>query len=770
MPRGMHTAKALRRNESVTSPAPESPKRWAFKNAALGVLMGSAVVLTGVVGMSGQSSPAAAASTPVQTPAPPCPTGYSCVTIPCSTGTCPTIEAGPTSNIGTNPTQYVFIDLYNFPAGDSPAIWLCADVAPITTKAPLCSTAPAPEYAPIFADGSGFITDPVPEVENDGESPISGEVLGNPVEKGTFYCDNGPDLCSLDVFDTDLDGSDTPDTSNTAVVPVTFAASGAGCSKATLVNTESDFGVEGLIASANESGCKGSDPVLAFNTSLDSLSAVDDLTSGGVQIAFTDDPEAPDEQAALKAGGGHYVLIPIAASADVIGFAADMSPTNDDRVLYPHTNFELTPNMVAGLLNTTYDPVTSADLLTGTSCKNPGIAPPKKLDPCPAMESLNSVSGFLPEEDYSTYVRSDNAGVTDELFKWLCAAPDHTVPIGGNPVAETDTAAQILAATDWADSSLDGTCPDTDQFPALGNQVVVNADKNPQNQAKALYTQVSANAVPPRQAGFAVMNWYEALYYGLNSAELQNAAGQFVGPSEASVEAALNDATKNADGTLSFDYTNTTDTAAYPEPAVFYAAVSTDAQPAVQASGEKTILSNLLALTASTSKASLPPGILPLTSTLTTEAQTDIANDIKALPPTKTGGGSPPSKGGTGSSPPPSGAGTGTGPSQTNPGGSSNPGSYTTPTTGTTTTPATTPVSAHTVGTSTNKHTSPTPVSKPTHGGVFHAIQVALAAPEWRWLLGIMLIVGAVAVCGGPLLLTARRLKKRLAVVRKGKE
>ena len=778
MPRGMHTAKALRRNESVTNPTRQESKRWAFKNAALGVLMGSAVVLTGVVGLSGQSVSAAASSkaTPktAQTPAPPCPSGYTCVTIPCSTGTCPTVEAGPTSDIGTNPEQYVFVDLYNFPAGDSPAVWVCADTSPISQAAPLCSTESAsvntssPEYTPIFADGSGFITDLVPEVENDGNAPISGEILGDPSDKGTFFCDNGPDLCSLDVFDTNLDGSSTPDASNTAVVPVTFAASGAGCSSATFVNTESEFGIEGLLGDANQSGCKGSHPALAFNTALDSLSAVQGLTSGSDQIAFTDDPEAPDEQAAFKAGGGHYALIPIAVSADVVGFAAYVSPTGDDRVLYPHTGFELTPNMVAGLLNTTYNSVTSADMLTGTSCKNPGIAPPKKLDPCPAMESLNSVSGFLPEEEYTSYVRSDNAGVTDELFKWLCAAPDHTVPVGKTTGTETNTAAQILAATDWADPSLDGTCPNTDQFPALGNQVVVNADKNPQNQSKALYTQVSTNSVPPRQAGFAIMNWYESLYYGLLPADLQNAAGQFVGPSQASVDAALGDATTNPDGTLSFDYTDTTDTAAYPEPAVFYAAVSTSAQPATQASAEKTVLSNLLAITASTSKASLPPGILPLTSTLTSEAQSDIASDIKALPPTKTGGGTGPSKGGTGPSKPPT-SGNGTG--QKNPGGPSNPGGNTTPTTEpTNTTPTTTPVSAHTVGTSANKHTSPAPVSKPTQGGVFHAIQVALAAPEWRWLLSVMLIVGAVAVCGGPLLLTARRLKKRLAVVRKGKE
>ena len=118
--------------------------------------------------------------------------------------------------------------------------------------------------------------------------------------------------------------------------------------------------------------------------------------------------------------------------------------------------------MVVGLLNTTYNSVTSADMLTGTSCKNPGIAPPKKLDPCPAMESLNSVSGFLPEEEYTSYVRSDNAGVTDELFKWLCAAPTTPFRSVKRQARRPIPPHRYWPRSDWADPSLDGTCPNTD--------------------------------------------------------------------------------------------------------------------------------------------------------------------------------------------------------------------------------------------------------------------------------------------------------------------
>jgi hypothetical protein len=753
----------------------QTSKRTApLKCAALGLTMLSAVVIAGVTSAAiPRAAAAAQAVQSVPTSAPPCPTGYTCVTIPCSTGTCPTVEAGPTSDLGTNPAQYAFVDLYDFPAGDAPEIALCADTTPLSKSAPLCSEAPPPVYAPIFSDGTGFISYQVIEDESgEGQSAISGEVLGDDAEKGTFYCDNGPDLCSLVVFDSNLDDSSSPDTSNTAVMPVTYAASTGGCPGAALVNTESDFGIEGLLEVANQSGCTGSGKAIAFNTALDSESAVSSLGAGEVQIAFTDDPEAPDEQQVLGGAKSPYALIPIAASADVLGFAANIQgfPPNND-TLYPQVNFELTPNMVAGMIADplVYGGVGDADLLAGVKCANPGIPPPKKIDPCPGEEVLNGLPSFQPEEAYSAYVRSDTAGVSDELLHWLCAAPDHTVPIKGVNETETETGAQILESTKWSDTSLDGTCPQMDQFPGLALPATLNADLNPENQVKALYSQI-ALPDPPRQAGFAVMNWYEALYYGLNSAALQNAAGQFVAPSQTSIDAALGDATTNPDGTLAFNYTDTTDTAAYPEPVVFYAAVSKTPELAAQADATKKVLDNILALTGSPGSNSLPAGVVPLTASLTKQAEADIAKDIVAKPSTgqghsgsgtgkgsghSSGGGSGTGSGGTGSS---------TGQSQSSGGGTSGSGqsSSSTPTTAAKVHANTTSTKARPGGTT--KRSPGGPVTP--HGSAFRAIQVALAAPEWRWLLGGMLIVGAIAIGFGPLLLLAQRLRRRLGAMR----
>ena len=440
----------------------------SFRNAALGLVIVSAAVVAGVA--SAATPHAAAAATPsASTDAPPCPGGYTCITLPCSTGTCPTVEAGPTSDLGTNPQQYAFFDLYDFPPGDEPEIALCSDTAPLAQKAPLCSASPGPVYAPIFSNGTGFITYKVFEVApGPGQSPISGEILGDDADKAPFYCDNGPDLCSLVVFDQNLDNSSIPSASNTAVMPITYQASTSGCPSATLINTESDFGIEGLVGAANKSGCSGSSKAIAFNTALDSESAVSALGAGQVQIAFTDDPNAPDEQQVVSGTKSKYALIPVAASADVMGFAANIQQYPPHAV-FPQVNFELTPNMVAGMIAdpAVYAGVTSADLLPGVKCANPGVPPPKKVDPCPAEEALNSIPGFEPEQEYTSFVRSDSAGVTDELLRWLCTAPDRTVPIDGTNETETDTASQILESTQWSDKSLDGKCPETDQFPGL---------------------------------------------------------------------------------------------------------------------------------------------------------------------------------------------------------------------------------------------------------------------------------------------------------------
>ena len=113
--------------------------------------------------------------------------------------------------------------------------------------------------------------------------------------------------------------------------------------------------------------------------------------------------------------------------------------------------------------------------------------------PLPGEEVLNSIPSFQPEESYTAYVRSDTAGVTDELFHWLCAAPDHTVPING------DNARPRPTPQPRSSSPRSGPTPRSTghvrkptSSPRSRPPAMLNADLNPENQAKALYSQIAA--------------------------------------------------------------------------------------------------------------------------------------------------------------------------------------------------------------------------------------------------------------------------------------
>jgi hypothetical protein len=122
----------------------------------------------------------------------------------------------------------------------------------------------------------------------------------------------------------------------------------------------------------------------------------------------------------------------------------------------------------------------------------------------------------------------------------------------------------------------------------------------------------------------------------MNVVALQNASGHFVAPTQTSVTAAMTDAKAQPDGTLTFNYDDTGNTAAYPMPMVTYAVVPTTPVPAAQAKGLTSFLTSMVAFS-SGKDGVLPGGYVPLPSSLATQATQDIAKDIVAGTPTSTG-------------------------------------------------------------------------------------------------------------------------------------
>ena len=176
---------------------------------------------------------------------------------------------------------------------------------------------------------------------------------------------------------------------------------------------------------------------------------------------------------------------------------------------------------------------------------------------------------------------STGSGATYETTAWMCDAPNVpdtvALPFGGTAsVQDMLSGQQILADAELgpvaaAEQQRTGLTPGVvDQhivYPAnkcqalstlpgdfAGNTSTVNGVYDPSSSPlTAAHAVLGAIAKYGGTGGFAftAMDSSEADFFGLLPASLQNAAGAFVGPSAQSIDAALNDATKNPDGTLS---------------------------------------------------------------------------------------------------------------------------------------------------------------------------------------------------------------------------
>ena len=589
------------------------------------------------------------------TPAPACPAGDTCETIAGdSAGSVPesggTVQVGPTQNLGDN--QWVYINTYGFTPGSVLHVDWCTNTAPLSTAQPLCLSSGYPLIAntdytvQTLADGTESLSYQVLEID-DSDVPFTGQDPADASVTGTYFC-NATNPCSVNIQNVGVgaQGDFAQTAGNTAVVPITFAASGVGCgSTAASVDTESEYGIEFLLPVAAKASCSLPNPSIAFNTAADGLGAVTSLAAGSTQVAFTDDPESTDQQQILTQG--NYSLIPVALSANVVAFKAQESQSGS---LYPLNNLDLSPVMAAGLVTGAFGIPSQSDVVTcknltcpvppclGTGAK--GTNPPKT---CSLYTMANYQPTFTTPQQFESFVRSDSSGSNGLLYEWMCGAPDAGVPVntstsgGTESVTEPVTGAQELEQLFATSSTPLKTCPVYEQLPpeAQGSQVTATGYNDPNQQEIKMNGYVQPGSQQSNAtAAFSSMNWVEAQYYGMRIAALQNAAGAFVLPTQASLDAAVADGSMNAQGILTPNYTQTKDATAYPMPSVIYAAVCSDAQPTAQATAVSDMLTQLLSVSSSSST-TFPEGFVPLPSALASQATADIRKDI-------VGGGSAP--------------------------------------------------------------------------------------------------------------------------------
>ena len=562
------------------------------------------------------------------------------VTIPCQSSACPTVTVGPTADVGDG--EYVYLSMQDFPTADSVRVAFCPTTNPPTIVSggdPQCAYGLDPEQVivnpivvPVTPDGTVGASYPT-QLDPSGQdnAPIGASpIISNDDPKTPFFCDNGPDYCGIEVEDLPAGDTATPEsTSNTAIVPISFAALGGGCPKSDpLVSTDSAYSLEHFLPGAVDATCGKDSGVADLNTANDTGQVVNSLVSGATQLGFTDEPQNSAEQAELSKLDIHY--IPVAVSATVMAFLAGDYNQNDSQP-FPVSTYNLTPNMVAGLISSAYSQGYNSDIIMPPLvCKQIyecGTKPGDTTTP-PDYDTFDYLNPVAPDvngpDAYGMFFSSTESGSSYQVTDWLCSAPNVpftvTVPlkVKGEPVptpvqvTDPNTAPTTLttappAGVAWPpvnDPTATWPYPKCQPYPTLpvlaASSGQYSFDSTPALQAFRIRSYAYAGGARPPPgtehtlAGFGAMDWSEASYFGLNSANIQNAAGIFVPPSQSSIDAALADATSGPNGILQYSYDNSSDAAAYPMPLVTYALVSTKSQPAATAQAEGDLLTNLV--------------------------------------------------------------------------------------------------------------------------------------------------------------------------------
>lgn len=677
-------------------------RRWLGATAAL-VLVASSLSIGLGIGPLGHITATATAIA-----ADSCPsdgTGGCVQSLPCANGPCPTVDANPVDDV--NDGQYITLTATNFPTGDTIRIALCSTSSTYSPDPsdPYClwgnweTSSWERIQQPVAVDSANanrtVVATPVFFDESgEGNSVLpTHDILNNNPNGPGMFCDNAPDTCALEVTEetgTGLGVGNGPSDSNqnTLIFPLSYAAQKAGCPTSDpQVQLDASFSVEHFIPTAVDATCTGANGVIGISTANDNESIVKDFKSGGAPLAFLDNPSDPTVEGQLA--GTAYAYIPVAVSSTVVAFLAGEL---DGALAFPVTQFDLTPNMLAGLITSSYQGPTGSledingqyvstddDLIPPLDCSNlVGCYEKKKaneLENEPNFTTWTLLNPPAPGEKmptaYGSFMSNVASGASYAATNWICSAPntpfnvsvDEENPPGGqNPVSVSVTDPNIASTTlTTAPSStiwpppggapwVFPSCQGYSTFPALTSASDVTdyeEASNPAFQAKDIRSYAYlGNSVPGSTvafAGFGLMDASEAGFYGLNDASLLNADGNFSAPTEANVEAAASSETACPiesvtcpAGTYSLDSGSVPSGSpdAYPLPDVTYALVSTTPQPADQATALKQLLSNLVGYS-HTPTTPLPQGFAPLPDDMYQAALADISQDIVAEPATK---------------------------------------------------------------------------------------------------------------------------------------
>jgi ABC-type phosphate transport system substrate-binding protein len=380
--------------------------------------------------------------------------------------------------------------------------------------------------------------------------------------------------CSIGVF------NDPKDVSTAVFAPIAFEFPPSACPapKGTTIFGSGASSAFRAMLQWEGSVCRPPYELSVEYTLKNSVDGMKDFVSKLTDFTATSIPFSPTQATVLKHAGRSFGYAPLALSS--LTFAYRLFDRQTGQQI---TDLRLTPQILAelftGQINNWNDPSITA--------LNPGHQFPSIVH---------------------TIARADNCAATWEMTSWFDAVAKEAYEAGGPAFQGGPT--RIY--------------PDTGQIDlATGAQAV------------ALGVAKPAQDSDPTTFGFiGVVDSSFARLYGLPTVKIKNLGGQFVGPTNDAVLAAVDDAA--ASGSAGFvqpSYTNS-DPTAYPLPTMTYVVAPTSKVE----SGVAAALRGFLRYTAGAGQSALPPGYVPLPGDLVALTR-KVASEIPGDHPSKNRGG-----------------------------------------------------------------------------------------------------------------------------------
>jgi hypothetical protein len=326
--------------------------------------------------------------------------------------------------------------------------------------------------------------------------------------------------------------------------------------------------------------CAQADPVnIQFDDSQAEPLAREDFLSGLDDVALTTEPGGS------STGKHPFTYAPIAISAESVVFWVDNPVTNK-----PLTHLRLDQRLVLKLLTQSYDfegeACSGGAIVRNGFCDNAVDGNPRSLFADPEFRQLNKHVADVGDGYQVPTVMSGQSDMTWELTRWIAASKgakafaDGTFDPWGEHV-NTDYLNMQLPTQSL--TSMDPFAPIAHRYdPVFPLSAVAQFQVDNWYPATQYQPDPDGNydklspEVPGQRALFAIVDQADAAAYQLPTASLENAAGRFVTPSNASMTAALSAMTTSAGNHITADLHESAKVkAAYPLTMVIYAMVPT---------------------------------------------------------------------------------------------------------------------------------------------------------------------------------------------------